>query len=141
MHRRTTTSISATLLALLVLTAGCGEQDSGGEPSTSTPTSTPTSTATSTPDTTPATPGTEAPTTPPSEGKEKIRVVGQVAEIGDCVVVRDDNDITWTVTGEHAGELRLHDRVQLSGAPDLAALGCGGPVVQAVDVTVLPPVE
>jgi hypothetical protein len=143
MHRRTTTSTTtstaatATLLALLALAAGCGEQDSGG----ATPTSTPTQTATETPTQTPTQTQTRAPTTPPSEGEEKIRVVGQVAEIGDCVVVRDDNEITWTITGEHVDELRLHDRVQVTGAPDLTATGCGGPLVQATDVTVLPPVE
>jgi hypothetical protein len=63
-----------------------------------------------------------------------VRVVGEVVQVGDCVVVRDDNDITWTISGELATDLEIGDRVQVTGAPDLAALGCGGPVVRAVRI-------
>ncbi|PKH42212.1 hypothetical protein [Nocardioides alpinus] len=93
------------------------------------------------PSTEPTTEPSTGTTTPPSEGLQKVRVVGQVVEDGDCVVVRDDNDITWTIAGELAAELVRHDRVQVTGAPDLRATGCGGPVVTATSVRVLPPVE
>lgn len=113
MHRRTVL-VLAVLLTLSA--AGCGGQGQGGS---ATPSPSPSA------------------TTPPSEALQKIRVVGEVVEVGDCVVVRDDNAITWTITGEPAGALVLGDRVQVSGAPDLVAEGCGGPVVVAARVTVL----
>ena len=122
-------SVAAAVLVLSV--SGCG-----GEPDVST--SGPGSSAG------PAKPSTEpttGTTTPPSEGLQKVRVVGQVVEEGDCVVVRDDNRITWTIAGDLAADLVLHDRVQVTGAPDLGATGCGGPIVTATSVRVLPPVE
>lgn len=123
MRIRSSCSVATLLLVLVLAVSGCGERTdvSTIDPTTPAPTS--------------------STTTPPSEGLEKIRVVGQVIEDGDCVVVRDDNQITWTITGGPADELVLHDRVQVTGAPDLAAEGCGGPVVVATSVKVLPPVE
>lgn len=119
------------LLALLAA-AGCGDQSTPG-PATPTESS--------------ETPGTDRPTgqppkttkttVPPSEGKQKIRVVGEITSIGDCVVLRDDNDITWTLTGEKTLQLRVGDRVQVTGAPDLTATGCGGPLVAATTITVV----
>lgn len=82
-----------------------------------------------------------SPTTPPSEGRQKVRVVGQVIQDGDCVVVEDDNGTTWTIGGPYAAEATLHARVQVTGAPDLTATGCGGPLIRATTVTVLPVVE
>lgn len=76
-------------------------------------------------------------TTPPSEGLQKVRVVGEVVEVGDCVVVRDDNALTWTIVGDLAPSLAKGERVQVTGAPDLTAEGCGGPVVRAVRVAVV----
>ena len=67
--------------------------------------------------------------------------MGRVTGVGDCVVVLDDNLTTWTITGPLASELLLHDRVQVTGTPDLTAMGCGGPVVQAARTSVLPPVR
>jgi hypothetical protein len=67
--------------------------------------------------------------------------VGRVTAVGDCVVVRDDNGTSWTITGPLASELVLHDRVQVTGTPDLTSLGCGGPVVQAARTSLLPPVR
>lgn len=118
--------------ALLVLgVSGCG----GGTDMSATdpPTSGATSGAASGPTGEPST-GT---TTPPSEGLQKVRVVGEVVEVGDCVVVRDDNAITWTIVGDLAASLAKGERVQVTGAPDLTAEGCGGPVVRVVRVTVV----
>ena len=134
MHRHLPALALAALVCLA--TSGCGEDEDCCAPvepraSQETPSALPT---------TPTEP-TGGVTTPPSEGMERIRVVGQVVEVGDCVVVRDDNRITWTVGGDLAGELVLHDRVDVTGAPDLRATGCGGPLVGAVSVRVLPPVE
>lgn len=122
------------LVALATLiTAGCGDAGgSGGSGASASPTPTTTESASS---------PTSSPTTPPSEALQKLRVVGQVVETGECVVVRDDNDITWTITGERASDLVLNDRVQVSGKPDIRAEGCGGPLVRAVSVRVLPPTE
>jgi hypothetical protein len=131
---RTTTAATAALLLLLL--GACGEEDRatrGTEEPTAT-TATPTVTPTATPT---ATEPTASTTTPPSEGLEKIRVVGEVVQVGDCVVVRDDNATTWTVTGEQSGKLRMGSRVQVTGAPDLTATGCGGPVVLAATITVV----
>ena len=146
MHRSTwptfaTFATFAAVLTAVLLTAACGTQDGGGtaasdssapghDAGTGSPPSTPSSSAT---------PPTTPPTTPPSGQLAKVRVVGEVIGTGDCVVVRDDNQITWTITGPKASSLVLHDRVQVTGTPDLRALGCGGPVVQAVVTTVLPP--
>src|SRR4051794_21938868 len=106
MHRLTTTLATAALLGMLV--AGCGEEQPG-------PTSTPAGARAdgSTTDTTPA--GTPAgsptgdpatsPTVPPSDGLEKVRVVGEVVRDGDCVVVRDEHAITWTISGDGSAAL------------------------------------
>lgn len=121
-HMRPITATAAALLLLLL--GACGDPDRaarGTEEPTPTPTATPTS-------------GT---TTPPSEGLEKIRVVGEVVQVGDCVVVRDDNATTWTVTGAQSAELRMGSHVQVTGAPDLTATGCGGPLVLAAAITVV----
>ena len=140
MHRTSLTLASTTLAAVMLLSA-CGTQDgSGRDPGTDPDgTNTPTSTTSSTPTTTPTDQPTDQPTTPPSEQLEKVRVVGRVTGVGDCIVVRDDNGTTWTITGPLASELVLHDRVQVTGTPDLTAMGCAGPVVQAVRTSVLPP--
>ena len=144
MHRSTwaTFATFAAVLTAVLLTAACGTQDGGGTtasdssaPGPDAGTGDPPSSPPSTPSSNPATP----PTTPPSGQLEKVRVVGEVIGTGDCVVVRDDNQITWTITGPKASSLVLHDRVQVTGVPDLRALGCGGPVVQAVVTSVLPP--
>lgn len=124
---------------LLVPTAGCGQD--GGQDSVATESPTSSSPSPSTPESTMPSP-TDRPdgqqTTPPSEGLQKTRVVGQVAEIGDCVVVRDDNGTTWTITGPLAADLVLDDRVGVTGTPNIAAMGCGGPVVEASRIDVLP---
>lgn len=144
MHRTTLTLASTTLAAAMLLGA-CGTQDGSGrdtgtDPGGTTPgRSTSTTTPTSTPTTAPSTPPTDQPTTPPSGQLEKVRVVGRVTGVGDCVVVRDDNGTTWTITGPLASELVLRDLVQVTGTPDLTAMGCAGPVVQAVRASVLPP--
>ncbi|MGF9763481.1 hypothetical protein AAII07_50955 [Microvirga sp. 0TCS3.31] len=148
MHRTTLTLVSTTLAAVMLLGA-CGTQDGSGRasgtdpdgttPGRSAPTTTPTSTPTTPPSTPPSTTPTDQPTTPPSGQLEKVRVVGRVTGVGDCVVVRDDNGTTWTVTGPLASDLVLRDRVQVTGTPDLTAMGCAGPVVQAVRASVLPP--
>lgn len=129
--------------ALLVVTAGCGEQEGADAPGGATDAPTASTPTTSTPTTsTPTTSPSDRPdgqqTTPPSEGLQKTRVVGQVAQIGDCVVVRDDNGTTWTITGPLSADLVLDDRVGVTGTPDIAAMGCGGPVVQASRIDVLP---
>lgn len=74
--------------------------------------------------------------TPPSEGKQKIRVVGEITRTGECVVLRDENAITWTIAGEKTAQLQVGDRVRVTGAPDLGTTGCGGPLVRATDITV-----
>ena len=125
--------IAATTAALLLLLLGaCGNPDRAARG-----TEEPTATPTAAPSTPTATEPTASTTTPPSEGLEKIRVVGEVVQVGDCVVVRDDNATTWTVTGERSSELRMGSRVQVTGAPDLTATGCGGPVVLAAAITVV----
>lgn len=129
-HMRPLTATTAALLLLLL--GACGNRDRAAS-GTEEPTVTPTATS-STPTVTEPTATT---TTPPSEGLEKIRVVGEVVQVGDCVVVRDDNATTWTVTGEQSAELRMGSRVQVTGAPDLTATGCGGPVVLAATITVV----
>lgn len=116
--------------------------DGGTDPS---PSATPTPSSTSTPEpggttptpTTTPTPDPTATTTPPSGALERIRVVGEVVSGGDCVVVRDDNGITWTVAGDGAERLAPGARVQVTGTPDLRATGCGGPLVTARTITVL----
>ncbi len=134
MHPRT--SVVATTALLVLLGAGCtdgGSTTAARDPDAGTPrTSSPTSPAPSTP------PGPSgSATTPPSEGLEKLRVDGEVVQVGDCVVVEDDNATTWTIIGEQAGGLVLGARVQVTGAPDLTALGCGGPVVRASRIAVV----
>lgn len=123
MHARTLLTLAA-LLALS--TAGCGDQEQDG--SATEPVTKPTTRSSS---------PSSSPTTPPSEALQKIRVAGEVVEVGDCVVVRDDHTITWTITGDLAADLVLGDRVQVTGTPDLVTLGCGGSVVTAARVTVL----
>lgn len=131
MPRRPLRTLAVTLTVLLSLSAaGCGDRgpdasavDPAAEPTTASPSGTTTPTA--------------EPTTPPSEALQKVRVVGEVIEDGDCVLVRDDNAITWTITGDLASDLVVGDRVQVTGSPDLVALGCGGSVVIAARVTVV----
>ena len=134
--RRRTLLVLAVLLSLSI--AGCGDpggsaSDRGAEPTT--PSVTPPST-TASPSST-ASPSPTGATTPPSGALEKVRVVGEVVEVGDCVVVRDDNDTTWTIAGDLASTLVTGDRVQVTGAPDLVATGCGGPVIKAARVAVV----
>ena len=128
-HMRPITATTAVLLLLLL--GACGNPDRAAR-ATEEPTATPTATSS-----TPASEPTSSTTTPPSEGLEKIRVVGEVVQVGDCVVVRDDNATTWTVAGEQSAELRMGSRVQVTGAPDLTATGCGGPLVLAAAITVV----
>ncbi|WP_165355081.1 DUF5818 domain-containing protein [Nocardioides oleivorans] len=114
--------------ALVMLTAGCGSDEGperAAEPATPTSSATTPSSSSST-------------TTPPSEGLQKTRIVGEVVEDGDCVVVRDDNATTWTIAGDGAADLVVGDRVAVTGAPDLAATGCGGPLVRATSIRALP---
>ncbi len=128
-----------TLLTLVVLlalsTAACGDRSLGDRATESAP-EPGTPSATTPPEATPSA-TTPSATTPPSEALQKIRVVGQVIEVGDCVVVRDDNEIAWTISGDLAADLVLGGRVQVTGAPDLVAPGCGGSVVTAARVVVL----
>ncbi|MBS2940278.1 hypothetical protein KDN32_21290 [Nocardioides sp. J2M5] len=119
---------TALACSFLALTAGCGDEPRDAAPQ---PDGSPTSTS-RTPE------PTASPTKPPSEGLEKLRVVGLVVEVGDCVVVRDDNGTTWTMTGDRAGDLTLDERVQVTGTPQLAATGCGGPPVEVSRFTYLP---
>lgn len=119
---------------VLALLTGCGTQDSGGpadSPSdgAGNPTREPPSAPTGQP--------TRKPTVPPSGALQKVRVVGEVVQVGDCVVVEDDNATTWTITGDRARELVAGDRVAVTGTPDLTATGCGGPLVQATRITVV----
>jgi len=140
MRRRTppvlATVLATVVLALMVTGCGAGEPtaevatDAGGS-STPSPTS-PEPTTLSQP-----TQPTQGTTVPPSEGLEKVRVVGELVQVGDCTVVEDDNAITWTITGDRAAGLEAGDRVQVTGTPDLTALGCGGPVVRASVVAVV----
>ena len=138
---RTTLTLASTTLAAVMLLSACGTQDGSGRESATDPDGTTPgrSSSTTTPTSTPTDEPTDQPTTPPSGQLEKVRVVGRVTGVGDCVVVRDDNRTTWTITGPLASELVLHDRVQVTGTPDLTAMGCAGPVVQAVRTSVLPP--
>lgn len=134
----------AGLVVVLVAGAGCGERTADGVPADAEPAPknsdpAPTTTKPTTPllPTRPSKPTAPTkPTVPPSEGQQKIRVVGEITSVGDCVVVRDDNAITWTISGKGAGSLAEGDRVQVTGAPDLRATGCGGPLVIATTVTV-----
>ena len=124
--------LSVLLAAAAVLSvAGCGDdgRDVVLQPDGPPPSSATTSTSRT------------SPTTPPSEALQKVRVTGQVIQDGDCVVVEDDNGITWTIAGDLAADLELRARVQVSGTPDLTATGCGGPLIHAVTVRVLPVVE
>lgn len=130
--------------SLLVLTAGCGEEDGRAtDPGTTTsptsspatsPTDTPTSAPTPSPSASPSSPA----TTPPSGALDKVRVVGRVVRADDCVVVEDDNATTWTIGGPLGDGLEVGERVQVTGTPDLTATGCGGPLVEAVRAEVLP---
>lgn len=113
------------------------DPDPSGTSPTPSSTSTPEPTGTATAATPTPTPDPTTTTTPPSGALERIRVVGEVVSGGDCVVVRDDNGITWTVTGEGAEKLASGARVQVTGTPDLRATGCGGPLVTARTITVL----
>ena len=117
-------SVAAAVLVLSVSGCGGGPDVSAPDPTTSAGPAEPTG-------------PTSGITTPPSEGLQKVRVVGEVVEVGDCVVVRDDNDITWTIAAGPAVDLVRGDRVQVTGVPDLSGTGCGGPVVTATRVTVL----
>jgi hypothetical protein len=118
----------------LSLAAGCGDQDSAGPADSPAGDATHAPSGTSAPAPT-ATP-TREPTVPPSGALQKVRVVGEVVQVGDCVVVEDDNAVTWTISG--ATGLVVGDRVTVTGTPDLTATGCGGPLVDAVRVTVQP---
>lgn len=120
--------------AVLPLAAGCGDQDSAGPADSPAGDATVAPSGTSAPAPT-ATP-TREPTVPPSGALQKMRVVGEVVQVGDCVVVEDDNAVTWTISG--ATGLVVGERVAVTGTPDLTATGCGGPLVDAVRVTVLP---
>ncbi|WP_210650946.1 hypothetical protein [Nocardioides sp. SYSU D00065] len=130
MRRRTPPVLATALLALVV--TGCG----AGERATEVATDARDLSTASLEPTTLSQP-TQGTTVPPSEGLEKVRVVGEVAQVGNCTVVEDDNAITWTITGDRAASLEVGDRVQVTGTPDLVALGCGGPVVRASVVTVV----
>ncbi len=137
MDRHTCVAVATVLLVLSV--AGCGDRDAS--PTDASPTDTsPTDDPTDESAEPSAPPSTDEPstavTTPPSEALQKVRVVGEVIEVGDCVVVEDDNAITWTITGERSGELELGARVQVTGTPDLRTQGCGGPIVRARTIVV-----
>ncbi|NYE38941.1 hypothetical protein F4692_004096 [Nocardioides cavernae] len=136
MHRHLGNALrTAFACSVLLLGAGCGDRDpdepTPGTRASQTPAQTPAQTPTQTPT------QTQGQTTPPSEGLQKVRVVGVVERTGDCVVVRDDNDITWTIAGADAKDLPAGERVAVTGAPDLAATGCGGPLVRATSVSPL----
>ncbi|MDZ5661320.1 hypothetical protein SFC79_06030 [Nocardioides sp. S-58] len=133
---RRATAVASSVLLLAVALGACGEQDDAPTGSATEPTTDPTTEPTTEPTKPPPTEPTAGTTTPPSEGLEKVRVVGEVVQVGDCVVVRDDNAITWTITGPPAADLVAGDRVAVTGAPDLVATGCGGPVVEASVVRV-----
>ena len=111
--------------SLLVAPTGCGTDEGSNSPDRA---AEPTSTSTTTQPTTP-------PTKPPSEALEKVRIVGEVVQDDDCVAVEDDNGTTWTIAGDAASGLRVGDRVQVTGTPDIAAMGCAGPLVKATRVT------
>ncbi len=130
MDRHTCVAVATVLLVLSV--AGCGDRDAS--PTDASPTDTSPTDASPTDD--PTDEPSTAVTTPPSEALQKVRVVGEVIEVGDCVVVEDDNAITWTITGERSGELELGARVQVTGTPDLRTQGCGGPIVRARTIVV-----
>ena len=122
---------------LLGATAGCGPTDApdDGSVSESVP---PRDDAAPTPTLTPAaTPPASPPTTPPSEALQKVRVVGELVSVGECVAVRDDNGITWTLRGAALDGLSMGERVQVTGAPDLSGDSCGGPVVKVQALRVL----
>lgn len=132
MHSRVLLALATALLVLFA--TGCGDEVGGAIDPVTEPT---TPSAPAEPSTVPPTKPPTGAITPPSGALQKIRVIGDVVEVGDCVVVRDDNDTTWTIAGDLASDLVVGDRVQVTGAPDLVALGCGGPVVKASVVTVL----
>jgi len=134
--RPRTVALLALLLAVSV--SGCGDREpSGSDPTTEPSATEPTTQPTTQPPAEPTEEPTTGTTTPPSEALQKVRVVGEVVLIGDCLAVRDDNAITWTITGGPAADLVPGDRVAVTGAPDLAATGCAGPVVRARVVRVL----
>lgn len=141
MRHRLGTVLAAALTPALLLTAGCGEQDSRPPDGSAAATDPAPPAAEPTTEPTPEPAPTTEPTTPPSGALEKTRVVGRVEDLGDCLVVRDDNDTTWTITGPLTGDLVVDDRVQVTGTPDIVAMGCGGPVVKATRVMTLPPAE
>jgi hypothetical protein len=128
---------------LLGAAAGCGPADApdDGAATESVPPhddTTPTPNPTPTPSPTPATTPPASPrTTPPSEALQKVRVVGELVSVGECVSVRDDNGITWTLRGGAMDGLSLGERVQVTGAPDLSGDGCGGPLVKVQALRVL----
>jgi hypothetical protein len=127
---------------VLALLTACGDQNSGGPADSPAdgsgdPTQAPPSTTPGTPTGTPTGKPTHEPTVPPSGALQKVRVVGVVVQVGDCVVVEDDNATTWTITGDRSRDLVEGDRVAVTGTPDLTATGCGGPLVQATRIRVV----
>lgn len=134
MHRHLGTALRSTVVcSLLLLTAGCADGDPVDPPTSAQearePAEEPAQTQTPVPS------PSAGQTTPPTDGLQKLRVVGVVERSGDCVVVRDDNGTTWTITGVPAKDLPTGARVAVTGAPDLAATGCGGPLVRATRVS------
>lgn len=125
--------------SLLVVLTACGTDD--GAPDVGRESSEPSGPATTSsppPTSSPSSSPTSSPSTPPStpsEAMQKVRVVGVVVQDGDCVAVEDDNGTTWTIAGEPAAGLRVGDRVQVTGAPNIAATGCAGPLIEASRVT------
>ena len=133
MRLTTVRAVPCLVVALLVL-GGCatgGDHDAAGGTG-----SAPDTEGSVGPTPTPSPSPSRGSTTPPSEAMEKIRVVGVVVSTGDCVVLRDDNGITWTVTGSGTAQLEAGVRVRVTGTPDLRAEGCGGPLVRAAAIAV-----
>lgn len=125
------TSRTLTLTVLLLVLTACGSTTSDGGPSTGGSDPEATASGTPTPTPTPSRP------TDPSEAAKKVRVVGEVVTDGDCVSVRDANDVTWTLAGAGTQALRVGDRVQATGTPDIRATGCNGPLITVRTMRVL----
>ncbi|WP_110180567.1 hypothetical protein [Nocardioides solisilvae] len=132
-------------LLLAAALAGCGEEEPGDAPDVGRETTSVSPTPTPTPSPSPSSSPGDTTGTPPTEALQRIRVVGEVVEVDPdrgCAVVRDDNEIPWTLVGEGVTELAPGDRVTAVGAPHLAVPApsqrCGDGSVVAVsrlDVT------
>ncbi|GAA1719655.1 hypothetical protein GCM10009809_14300 [Isoptericola hypogeus] len=138
--RRRRPVLAPALLAVLLSAAACGgpsPEEASPEEAGGSPAATPTTEEPPAPPHDPSPSGSlpgpilpTAPPTVPSDAGTKLRLVGVVVDSLDgYVVLRDDNDIAWALTGDVATSLQTGEHVQVTGRSRPDATAGGYPVV------------